>query len=184
VEFWLSFLDGAGLFPDEATLHPDMEEAWSPIYAGRLPVRLDPDCRWSDGAVSGYCTELYRGGVEIGNIVNPMGDCIDCGFGLERLAAMLGEPMPDRAEIVRRAVLAIEAAGYLPGPKGQGYALRRLLRLMGSLDPGWEHPLMRQETSRREKANGRYATLRARHAEKPADWWWDTHGIDIDEVGP
>ncbi len=183
VDFWLSFLDRVGLHPDEATVHPDMLDAWSPIYAGRLPVRVDPECRWSDGEVSGYCTELYRGGVEIGNIVNPLGTCIDAGFGLERLAAMLGEPMPGKAEVVRRAVEAIVAAGYEPGPKGQGYELRRLLRLMGRLDPGWGHPLMRVEAERRERARGRYERFLPRHPGKPAAWWWDTHGVDLDEFG-
>lgn len=184
VDFWLSYLDWVGLYPDEATVHPEMAEAWSPIYAGRLPVRIDPGCRWSDGGVSGYCTEMYRGGVEIGNVVNPLGTCIDAGFGLERLAAMLGEPMPGKAEVVRRAVEAVVSAGYVPGPKGQGYALRRLLRLMGRLDPGWDHPLMRDEAERRERATRRYERLLPRHPGKPAAWWWDTHGVDLDEVGP
>ena len=183
VGFWLSFLDRVGLPPDEATLHPDMAEAWAPVYEGRLPVRIDPECRWSDGEVSGYCTELYRGGVEIGNVVNPLGTCIDCGVGLERLAAMLGEPPPDRSGRLRRAVEAIVAAGYRPGPKGQGYALRRLLRLLGQVDPGWDHPLMREESDRRSKARGRYERLSRTHPGMPAAWWWETHGIDVSELG-
>lgn len=86
------------------TIHPDRLVEWTPLYGGRVPIVPDPECIWSDGGISGYCTEFYKDGVEIGNIVNPLGTCIDVGFGAERLdmhastSQIVDQPAVDRAE--------------------------------------------------------------------------------------
>ena len=64
IRFWLEFLDQINALPDYVTIHPERMAEWSGFI---------------------FCTEFYKNGIEIGNIVNPLGTCIDVGFGLERL---------------------------------------------------------------------------------------------------
>ena len=86
IDFWLEFLGKLGLVPDHVTIHPDRADRVEfALSRERVPIIPDPERTWSDGSVSGYCTEFHKDGVEIGNIVNPLGTCIDVGFGLERL---------------------------------------------------------------------------------------------------
>lgn len=67
---------------DYVTVHPDKSD-WSVHYNEYdVEIRGDKKCIWPDGELSGYCTEFYYKGVEIGNIVNICDDCIDVGFGL------------------------------------------------------------------------------------------------------
>jgi alanyl-tRNA synthetase len=183
IDFWLAFLDRIGLPPHHVTIHPDKLDEWSPLYRGRVPIVTDPECRWSDGAIEGYCTEFYRDGVEIGNIVNPLGTCIDCGFGLERIAGLIeGTEAPGRLPVLLDAVETILASGYRPGARQQGYLLRKLLRLLGRLSPDLDHALVQDEIARQRRSYERYERLRRKHPDKPREWWWDTHGIDLDEV--
>jgi hypothetical protein len=83
IDFWLDFLAQIGVAPDYVTIHPDRLAEWTRFYRNRLPIRPDLECTWSDGNITGYSTEFYKGGIEIGNIVNPLGTCIDVGFGLD-----------------------------------------------------------------------------------------------------
>lgn len=183
VDFWLGFLDQIGLPPDHVTIHPDKLDDWSPLYRGRFPIVPDPECRWSDGEIEGYCTEFYVRGVEIGNIVNPLGTCVDVGFGLERIANLLEDaPIPSVPEVLEDAVSTIIASGYRPGGKEQGYVLRKLLRLLHRRGGSLAHPYMDDEIGRLEAAQGRYERLRGRHGDKSPEWWWDTHGIAVDEM--
>lgn len=183
VDFWLGFLDDVTLAPDTVTIHPDRLDDWRALYAGReVAIRPDPDCFWSDGEQGGYCTEFYRQGVEIGNIVNTGGDCIDVGFGLDRLALLLGEPPPDGLTVLKRGILRIIESGYQPGPKRQGYVLRRLLRQLVRQGGSLDHPLFAEELQRQERLARRFNTLWPKHGDKPAAWWLDTHGIDLQEA--
>jgi alanyl-tRNA synthetase len=179
VGFWFGFLAEIGVAPDVVTLHPDRLDDWRPLYAGRpVEIRADDGCVWSDGDIGGYCTEFYRDGVEIGNIVNTNGDCIDVGFGLDRLAACLGEPPVGDVEALERAVLKIIASGYRPGAKQQGYVLRKLLREVVRRGGKVDHPVFHEERARQARLQARYERLRTKHADKPPEWWFDTHGID------
>lgn len=183
VDFWFEVLDDVGLPPDTVTIHPDRLDAWRPLYDGRsVLIAPDPDCVWSDGEQGGYCTEFYRDGVEIGNIVNTGGDCIDVGFGLDRLALMLGEPPPDRLTVLQQGILRIIESGYRPGPKRQGYVLRRLLRQLARQGGALDHPLFAEELRRQERLARRFRSLWPKHRDKPKAWWLDTHGIDLAEA--
>ncbi|WP_342240189.1 alanine--tRNA ligase-related protein [Inquilinus sp. OTU3971] len=186
IDFWLGFLEEIGAWPDHVTIHPDRLTEWSPLYRGRVPIQPDPDCTWSDGSISGHCTEFYRDGVEIGNIVNPLGTCIDAGFGLDRLDALVnGTPPPTPAEILVEGIESIIASGYRPGPKTQGYVLRKLLRRLWAIGGSLDHSYFRAEAARQQRLRDRYARLKPHHPDKPPEWWFDTHGIDLDEVeGP
>jgi alanyl-tRNA synthetase len=178
IDCWRGYLERIGVTPDYVTVHPDRSQ-WRRFYPD-LEVRLDKDCTWSDGTQTGYCTEFFVGDVEIGNIVNPRGDCIDVGFGLERLSLVLGEPPPTREQVLQETVSKLLESGYRPGNKRQGYVLRRLLRLMVSEGVPLDHPSWHQEVERQRRTLERYRRLKRRHSEEPPEWWWDTHGIDLE----
>lgn len=183
IDFWLAFLDRIGAGPDHVTIHPDKLSHWEPFYRDRLPIVADPECTWSDGNVEGYCTEFYRSGVEIGNIVNPLGTCIDAGFGLERLDVLVnGTPPASPEAILVEAIETIIASGYRPGNKEQGYVLRKLLRRLAVSGGHLDHPFFRDELRRQERLRERYTRLKPRHPDKSAQWWFDTHGIDVAEL--
>jgi alanyl-tRNA synthetase len=185
VGIWFDFLEQVGVRPDVVTIHPDRMDEWRGLYDGRgVAIRMDGDCTWSDGDIGGYCTEFYRDGVEIGNIVNTGGDCIDVGFGLDRLLACLGEPPLGDVEVLRRAVVKIIDSGYRPGSKQQGYVLRKLLRELVRRGGAIDHPVFGEELERQRRLKARFDRLWPRHADKPATWWFDTHGIELSDFIP
>jgi alanyl-tRNA synthetase len=118
IAFWLEFLDQINASPDYVTIHPKRMAEWSRFYPSQIPIHSDPSCTWSDGSVSGFCTEFYKNGIEIGNIVNPLGTCIDVGFGLERLDMIVHGTAPaTQHELLVSAIETIIEAGYRPGNK-------------------------------------------------------------------
>ncbi|MBB5666086.1 alanyl-tRNA synthetase [Rhizobium leguminosarum] len=184
IDFWLEFLATLGLVPDHVTIHPDRLMEWTPLYRGRVAIIADPECTWSDGSIRGYCTEFYKHGVEIGNIVNPLGTCIDVGFGAERLDMIVnGTPQDDALETLCETVATIVESGYRPGNKEQGYVLRKLLRRIHKMGGTLDHPFFTEEVERQKRLRAKYLRLRDRHAEMSPDWWFDTHGIDLAELG-
>ena len=183
IDFWLAFLGTLGLVPDHVTIHPDRLAEWTPLYGGRVPIVPDPECMWSDGSISGYCTEFYKDGVEIGNIVNPLGTCIDVGFGLEHLDIIVnGRPQEDAFATLCEAVMKIAESGYRPGNKEQGYVLRKLLRRIHKMGGTLDHPFFAEEVERQQRLRAKYLRLRDRHPGMSADWWFDTHGIDLSDI--
>ncbi|WP_245303080.1 alanine--tRNA ligase-related protein [Rhizobium esperanzae] len=183
IDFWLAFLGTLGFMPDHVTIHPDRLFEWTPLYRGRVPVIPDPECIWSDGSITGYCTEFYKDGVEIGNIVNPLGSCIDVGFGAERLDMIVnGTPQSDALDTLRETVMTIVESGYRPGNKEQGYVLRKLLRRIHKMGGALDHPFFKDEVERQTRLRAKYLRLRDRYSAMSADWWFDTHGIDLADV--
>lgn len=87
IDFVLSFLSLLQIKPDYITIHQDKYDEWKEYYSEYdIPIVIDSEnCTWSDGENTSYCTELFYKNIEIGNIVNPYGDCIDTGLGMERL---------------------------------------------------------------------------------------------------
>jgi alanyl-tRNA synthetase len=179
VDFWMEWMAEVGVRPDWATVPPERADAWESIHRRHgLDVRVDADCVWSDGEIGGFCTEFFRDGVEIGNIVNPLGICIDAGFGLERILLLLGEPPPPRLRLIEEAVVAVLETGTKPGATGRGYVLRRLLRLLAKAGSTLDRPELEAERRRQARLHERYARLAGRHPDKPRHWWIETHGID------
>jgi len=74
IDFWLEFLATLGLLPDHVTIHPDRLEEWAPLYRGHIPIVTDDECTWSDGNITGYCTEFYKVAGEIGNQSVPLAE--------------------------------------------------------------------------------------------------------------
>jgi alanyl-tRNA synthetase len=185
VDFWVEFIRKVlGITIDYVTVHPDKFDEWKWLYEiYKIPVRLDDECVWSDGEMGGYCTEFYHDGVEIGNIVNTMDKYIDVGFGYSRLDAIVnGNKNLSKNDILKDAILKIIDSGFKPGPQKQGYVLRKLLRQLyvegGSID----HSFFKKEIERQQKAKSRYDRLKEKHSNKSKEWWFDTHGIDLDEM--
>ncbi len=176
VDFWLDFLDSIGIKPDYFTIHPDKKD-WINLYSN-VDVRLDPECIWSDGDIGGYCTEFYKDGVEIGNIVNPLGESIDVGFGLERLEIFHGL-VRNKEDILKSSVFKMIESGFTPSNLKQGYVLRKLLRECFKNNITIEHDFFFKEVERQNKILEKYDRLKNKHSDKSSEWWYDTHGIDI-----
>jgi alanyl-tRNA synthetase len=186
MEFWLTFVRSVGIEPDKITVHPDMQEShtalWRSLGVAHLVVS-DPDCKWSDGAIGGYCTEMYLNGLEIGNIVNPLGTCLDCGFGLERLGLALDiHRLPDGETLLIESGKLLIQQGVYPTASRRGYVLRKIMRRLITLDSQWNDPLFIKEIERGIKLKQRYLKLRDKHKDKDSVWWWETHGIDLLDV--
>lgn len=195
VHFWLDFLADIRIKPDFVTVHPDRAD-WISIYSDAfvsegIEVRTDDQCKWSDGDIWGYCTEFYvsvaRGdgyrNVEIGNIVNPRGTCIDAGFGMERLHIIANDlTPPTEIDSLISCINRIIAAGVVPMAAKHGYELRRLLRRLHKVGGTLDHPFFRAEVARQGRMRDKYDELKTKHLGMSAAWWWDTHGIDLAEM--
>jgi alanyl-tRNA synthetase len=133
--------------------------------------------------MGGYCTEFFINDVEIGNIVNCNGDCIDVGFGLERLQMMVGEKVvTDKFSILKQTIMKIIESGYSPSNTKQGYVLRKLLTNLIKNNEKIDHLFYENEVKRQIKILNRYNHLKTKHLDKPKEWWFETHGINIDEL--
>lgn len=182
IAFWFQFAKQIGLRIDYVTIHPDKFDEWSKFYAkhGITDIRKDDECVWTNGNISGYCTEFYHNDIEVGNIVNPFGTCIDCGFGLERISNIINSTPPlSRAEVLSTAIVKLISEGFKPESKGAGYVLRKLIRLAVDEGVEIEHQFFTDELDRRAKHREVYSTLLPDNLDKSPQWWWETHGIDI-----
>lgn len=183
IYFCMTFLSRIGIKPDWVTIHPD-KPGWRSFYEDyKVEVRLDESCTWSDGELGGYCTEFYVDGIEIGNIVNCNGDCIDVGFGLERLDMIVNKRSKNELDVLKDTITKIIESGYIPGPKKQGYILRKLLRMLVIKGGTIEHEFFESEKLRQDKLMVKYERLKNKHKDKSLEWWYDTHGIDLNLMG-
>ena len=71
VDLWSRILLQLGLPPQGLVVHvhperPDHRLLWE---QRGYPVQPDPECLWSDGRIGGHCCEIYRDGLEIGNLM-------------------------------------------------------------------------------------------------------------------
>lgn len=182
IDFWMIFLDGIGIKPDWITIHPDTPE-WGDYYKYHdVELKFDDECIWSDGEIGGYCTEFYKDGIEIGNIVNPLGTCIDVGFGLERLEMIISGKNKTENETLKESVYKIIQSGFRPSNTKQGYVLRKLLRMCHQKGIKIDHQFYKDEILRQEKIHSKWLKLKDKHQDKGKEWWWETMGIDIDTI--
>lgn len=182
IDFWVEFLNKIGVEIHYVTIHPDKIVEWSKYYLEYgFEIKEDIDCIWSDGVIGGYCTEFYHNDIEIGNIVNTMGDCIDVGFGLERLDSIVNSNNKSKQEILKETIEKILDSGYYPSNKEQGYVLRKLLRTLCKTGFEWDNEFYLKELKRQQKTISKYNKLKNKHKDKSKEWWFSTHGIDITE---
>lgn len=131
VDFWMRFLTSINVLPDTVTIHPDMQHHRHLYKDYDVTILEDDECIWSDGNIGGYCTEFYKNGVEIGNIVNPNGDSLDCGFGLERVSSFIPNfqvEEPTKGNVLVRTIELLISEGIVPSNTKHGYVLRKLIR--------------------------------------------------------
>ena len=83
---------------------------------------------------------------------------------------------------LQSTIMKIIDSGYWPSSQKQGYVLRRLLRQLYKLNGTLDHPFFEKEIERQKKTKERYLRLKDKHTDKSKEWWFDTHGIDIDEM--
>lgn len=191
IDFWTGFIeDELKLKLDYVTIHPDKLDDWSSLYDKKYTIKPDEECTWSDGtSETAYCTEFYINNIEIGNIVNPKGNCIDAGFGLERLDMLVNKHESiyhDREFLLKEAVQKIIESGYKPSYTSQGYILRKILRDLYKMGKTVEesHPIYsyyKSEIDRQKNMKTKYLTMKdtKKGRNKSKQWWFDTHGVDL-----
>ena len=126
--------------------------------------------------------EFYKDEIEIGNIVNTLEDSIDCGFGLERLEMIVNKTFKSKNDIIVETILKIIDSGVTPTYNKQGSILRKLLRICYIENVFIDHPFYEMELIRQEKIKSKYNRLKKKHHDKSKEWWWNTMGIDIDNL--
>jgi len=183
IDFWMDFFKVLQIKPDYVTIHPDKAE-WTEFYKKHdLVIKFDYDCIWSNGSLTGYCTEFYKEGLEIGNIVSPTPDGFDCGFGAERLDAVVNHPTPpSKLDKLKMAAQAIRDSGYTATANKQGYCLRKLCREIIKLGGSMDTTFFQDEVTRQARVLENYNKLKDANAHQTKEWWWSTHGIDIDLI--
>lgn len=129
IDFFMTFLSRLEITPDYVTIHPDKMEEWKGFYQDyKVEIKSEEECKWSDGNIGGYCTEFFKDGVEIGNIVNPLGTCIDVGFGLERLIIVKNKTVnTSRVELLEKCCRTLIESGIELGHHKQSSILKNLL---------------------------------------------------------
>ena len=76
--------------------------------------------------------------------------------------------------------MKIIQSGFKPSYVKQGYILRKLLRMCYVGKIKIEHPFYDDEIKRQERNISKWNWLKDKHKDKSKDWWWNTHGIDLD----
>ena len=161
------------------------------------PVVFDEECTWSDGDIGGYCCEVYKGNLEIGNLVNPLEHSTDVGFGWERMLMVLegrdrvdetslfDQSLPPVCRDHERTLNCLWQNGINPSNKGRNYVCRRLLRRILQYDltkkflfQDW----IESERQLREKSIKLARRLWRKHKDKDYHWWKDTCGITQEEL--
>jgi len=175
IDFLVNFLIRLNIKPHYVTIHSDKKE-WLNYYKKyNIDVRYDDEnCKWSDGDIGGYCTEFFINNIEIGNIVNPLDNCIDVGFGLERLEMIVNNKKINKIDSLKDCALKIIESGYKPSNLKQGYVLRKILREIYKLGGNLEHHFFIEEIERQEKIIAKYNKIKNKYQNKSKEWWFDT----------
>lgn len=185
IKFWLDFLKEFNLYPHYVTIHPDKIEEWNKFYPQEMEIKLDEECLWSDGNIGGYCTEFYYNDIEIGNIVNPLGNCIDVGFGLERLLNLkYDQDIIGKEDILKETIEQLIKEEVVPGSSKQGYILRKLLIMLVFSKGFLDHRYYWDVHNGQLKVYQNYLNMKSkkRYQDKTKEWWKDTIGINISEI--
>lgn len=187
-DFWVVFLLSLGFTKEDLTIHchPDKYQEWSEIYKD-FKSQKDSECYWTDGEIGGYCIEFYINNIEIGNIVNPMENCIDVGFGLERIDSIVNNiSAKNKSEILFDTICEIIKCDIKPSNLKHGYVLRKLitqfLKIDNAQDFDISNSFFKSESDRQKLILQRYLKIKDKYPNKSKEWWFDTHGINLDEI--
>ncbi len=186
IQFWLSFLDSIQVLPDTVTIHPECQHHRYLYKDIDVIIKEDSTCTWTDGDIGGYCTEFYKDNVEIGNIVVPLGENLDCGFGLERICSFIpnyNNTTPTKENVLIQTIQLLIEENIKPSPNKHGYILRKLIRTglreQITLPP---HPIIEKEKEMREIMLQKIPTLLKKYPQKHIHFFKDTFGIDEEEI--
>ncbi len=194
-KMWLEIVRELDVLPDYITVHPQKEDhrkIWENL--GQV-VKDSEDCEWSDGSIGGYCTEMFKNGIEIGNLVNTNDTMTDVGFGMERILMFMEQK--DRVDLTSvfpqsdnpilrdhlRTLSLLWTNNVFSGNKGRNYITRLLIRrclLECELENfrNWEFfDWFAEENEKKQKS---YKTAKSniiRHRNKDYKFWRDTFGI-------
>lgn len=181
MDWWVSFVEEyLELKIDYVTVHSNRLREWLPFIDEYLEVRTDNECTWTDGNTFGYCMEFYINGIEIGNIVNTGDDCIDAGFGLERLNSICNGTKYIEEKVLKDSIDKIIEIGIEPSPSKAGYILRKLLNTAVKKGIEINHLFYKQEKERIEKMKEFYKNNKKKYKGKSKEWWKETHGVDLE----
>lgn len=202
VTMWTNIVLDLDLTISHVNVHP--ESGFEHFWKDKFHVRHDPDCVWTDGNVGGFCSELFSpDGVEVGNLVNPLGHSVDVGFGFERmLQVMERKNRIDETELFSpvldpvsrdhfRTLSLFQEQGIVPGNRGRNYVCRRLMRRFIRLNANrviacpfseW----MQSEGIRMEKSIRDAQRFWRRNKDKAGtlsdSFYWDTFGVMPEEM--
>lgn len=186
IDFWMSFLESIDLLPHYVTIHPDKMHDWKSFYSNyNVEIKEDIECVWKDGNIGGYCTEFYHNDVEIGNIVNTLGTCIDVGFGGERILNLKGLLcVSNKHEILIETIYSLLNDKIVLSNNQHGYILKKLITLLiyekGYLDHPYYHHLYQQQKEKWQFYINNYQ--KSKFKDKKHSWWLDTHGINLKKM--
>lgn len=201
VTMWTNIVLDLDLPISHVNVHP--ESNFDHLWEHEFRVRHDPSCVWTDGNVGGFCSELITDdGIEVGNLVNPLGHSVDVGFGFERMLQVIErKPRVDDTELFNpsldpvsrdhfRTLSVFNQQGILPGNKGRNYVCRRLVRRFIRLNPhgfecsfsDWiESEQIRMEQSIRD-ARKFWHRNPDKHGLLPDNFYWDTFRVIPEEM--
>lgn len=184
-DMWLSIIKEIGLEITSVHVHPNSNHR--PLFEnkGNYKIIDDLECEWSDGNVGGYCSEFYIGDVEIGNLVNPMGDSVDVGFGLERICRLLGEQYETTYDL-EKFLEHCWKYKIEPGPKGKNHTVKKVLRKWLREPNRNEEVVFKSWVISEEKkmveALKLGSNMLRKHLDKSDEWWQNTIGLLPEEV--
>lgn len=197
VELWHLILTDLQIPITQVHVHPSRHEhqhLWRRLGYEIFP---DPSCIWGDGQISGHCCELFCNGLEIGNLVNPLGHSVDVGFGWERLhqiyesveridqTSLFDSYLHPVVSDHVRTISLMRENGILPGNKGRNYVCRRLLRRLLKLVIGETFEfddLLQSERELRERSLRQGRRCWRKFQNQPIEFWWKTFGILPEEI--
>lgn len=186
IDFMWTFLEKINIKPDYVTIHPDKYDEWKILYENYdVQIIKDEECVWSDGSIGGYCTEFYKDNIEIGNIVNTLGNCIDIGFGLERLLQITGNlDIKSRLHILEETSYILIDSGIKIGHYKEEFILKKIIIdcvISGSVLKHEYYNTVRKNQVENYKRYLRNKDKR-KFSEKGDDFWLNTFGVDINKI--
>jgi alanyl-tRNA synthetase len=197
VDMWVSIVRDLGI--PISHVNVSYLSRFEPLWVSYYPVRYDEGCVWTDGNVGGYCSELFTpDGLEVGNLVNPLGVSVDVGFGYERLLQVMeGKGRVDETELFRqdldpvsrdhfRTLSVFREQGIVPGNKGRNYVCRRLMRRFVRLNPSGSglpfQDWFDSEKTRVERSIRDGRRHKRRNPGTTPQFYWETYGVLPEEM--
>lgn len=197
VELYHSIIEDLGVKITYVTFHPtrpDHEKLW---LSRGYKTKPDEQCTWTDGNIGGNCCELFVGDIEIGNLVNPLGSCVDVGFGFERLLQVMEQkPRVDETSLFdlsqhpivrdhKRTLESFRQNGIEPGPKGRSFICRKIVRRVLDLtnDIGFNDWFESERMLRDDKIKNVKKHWK-KFKDRDDKFWFDTFGVLPEEIKP